>query len=71
MPPACTAEFDYLAGWASSKGDDVVGVTQTVGARVVHTADDILDRIRTVEAARDGNHCARELHVLLRTGQLD
>jgi DNA primase len=56
--------FDYLARWASSKGDDVVGVTQRVGARVVRTAHEILDRIGTVGAVHDGDHRARELHVL-------
>jgi DNA primase len=56
--------FDYLAGWASSKGDDVVAVTQRVGARVVRTAHDILDRIGAEEAGHDRDHPARELHML-------
>jgi hypothetical protein len=54
--------FDYLAGWASSKGDDIVGVTHEVGARVVRTAHDILDRISTVEAA-NGDGRRRELQM--------
>jgi hypothetical protein len=54
--------FDYLAGWASSKGDDIVGVTHEVGARVVRTAHDILDRISTVGAA-NGDGRRRELQM--------
>jgi hypothetical protein len=45
--------FDYLAGWASSKGDDIVGVTHEVGARVVRTAHDIY-RVGSPDAADDG-----------------
>ena len=53
--------FDYLAGWASSKGDDIVGVTHEVGARVVRTAHDILDRVGSSDTADDGR--LRELQV--------
>ncbi|MGH9252893.1 MAG: hypothetical protein ACRD0W_25790, partial [Acidimicrobiales bacterium] len=51
--------FGYLAGWASSKGDDVVGVTQAVGSRVVRAAHDILDRISAGGAANDSSRPAR------------
>ena len=54
--------FDYLAGWASSKGDDIVGVTHEVGARVVRTAHDILDRVASSDTADDGGR-RRELQV--------
>jgi hypothetical protein len=54
--------FGYLAGWASSKGDDIVGVTHEVGARVVRTAHDILDRVGTTRLADDGAR-RRELQV--------
>jgi hypothetical protein len=51
--------FGYLAGWASSKGDDLVGVTQEVGSRVVRAAHDILDRISAGGAANDSSRHAR------------
>jgi hypothetical protein len=50
--------FVYLAGWASSKADDIVDVTQRLGTRVVRTAHDILDRISATEAA-DGEPSLR------------
>jgi len=46
--------FDYLAGWASSKADSIVDVTQRLGTRVVRTAHAILERISATEAA-DGD----------------
>jgi hypothetical protein len=50
--------FVYLAGWASSKADDIVDVTQRLGTRVVRTAHDILERINATEAA-DGESSLR------------
>jgi hypothetical protein len=54
--------FDYLAGWASSKGEDLVGVTHEVGARVVRIAHDIRDRVGSSDTADDGGR-RRELQV--------
>jgi hypothetical protein len=48
--------FDYLAGWASSKADDIVDVTQRLGTRVVRTAHAILERISATEAADGAIH---------------